>query len=247
MDFGNTKYYNQKKRVITLRKGRGHQAGYVTMNGAKIVSRRPTVYYIMNNGAIRALVNSNIAAIPSGLKHRVLKGKKGKKPAGLLGGPGLHFHAKPTGNAAAKPKRKYTRKAGAFPRKPPQKVLNAAANNEFVKHLFNNVKKNNSSWNLPNPGNLGSSKKLPAFVRAINNANINSYGKNSLRNKRLAALVKARAAKKMHAKNLPGWYNTGGNLFGPIKANSPKKKLPAFVRAINNANINNYGKKLKKN
>ena len=75
MDFGNTKYYNQKKRVITLRKGRGTQAGYVTLNGARIVSRRPTIYYVMNNGAIRALSNGNISAIPSSLKYKVLKTK----------------------------------------------------------------------------------------------------------------------------------------------------------------------------
>jgi len=236
MDFGNTKYYNQKKRVITLRKGKGHQAGYVTMNGSRIISRRPTVYYIMNNGAIRALVNANIAAIPSGLKHRVLKGKKSQKPVGLLGGPGLHFHVKP---ANAKPKRKYTRKAGAFPRKPPQKVLNAAANNEFVKHLFNNVKKNNSSWNLPNPGNLGGNKNNSSW-NLPNPGNLNST-----RNKKLAALVKARAAKKMHAKNLPGWYNVNGNLFGPIKATRPKKNRP-FAGHKNSLTL--YGpKKLKMN
>ena len=165
---------------------------------------------------------------------RISKGKKvtrvAKKPK--------------TPSPPAKPKRKYTRKAGAFPRKPPQKVLNAAANNEFVKHLFNNVKKNNSSWNLPNPGNLGSSKKLPAFVRAINNNKINNYGKNSLRNKRLAALVKARAAKKMHAKNLPGWYNTGGNLFGPTKAPRPKRNGQF---AGHKYSLTLYPKKLKMN
>ena len=79
MDFGNTKYYNQKKRVITLRKGKGKQAGYVTLNGARIVSRRPTIYYVMNNGAIRALSNGNISAIPSALKYKVLKTKAPKK------------------------------------------------------------------------------------------------------------------------------------------------------------------------
>ena len=211
MDFGNTKYYNQKKRVITLRKGKGTQAGYVTMNGAKIVSRRPTVYYIMNNGAIRALSNANTAKIPSALKYKVLKGKAPKKP-------------KNVGNAAALNAVKAKRVAGLVKARQVKAVkggfraLPGFGNNQ--NSLFNN--------NLAKKAN----KKL------------------AIRGKKLSALEKARAAKKMHAKNLPGWYNTGGNLFGPIKASRPKRnrpKLPAFVRAINNANINNYGKKLKMN
>ena len=204
MDFGNTKYYNQKKRVITLRKGKGHQAGYVTMNGSRIISRRPTVYYIMNNGAIRALVNSNIAAIPSALKHRILKVKAPKKP--------MNNNVKAKRVAGlVKARQVKAAKAGL-------RALPGFGNNQ--NSLFNN--------NLAKKAN----KKL------------------AIRGKKLSALEKARAAKKMHAKNLPGWYNTGGNLFGPIKASRPKRnrpKLPAFVRAINNANINNYGKKLKMN
>lgn len=180
MDFGNTKYFNQKKRVITLRKGRGAKPGYVTMNGAKIVSRRPTIYYIMNNGAIRALSNANTAAIPSGLKYKVLKGKAPAKP-------------KNVGNAAAlnavKAKRTYVRKAGAFPLKPRQAVLNKARANTIL-------------------------------------------------DKRRAALVKARAAKKMHVKNLPGWYNNNGNLFGPIKANRPKRDPRLNNTQVPNGNNN---------
>jgi hypothetical protein len=177
MDFVNTKYYNQKKRVI-LRKGRGHQAGYVTMNGAKIVSRRPTVYYIMNNGAIRALSNANTGNIPSALKYKVLKGKAPKKP-------------KNVGNAAALNAVKAKRVAGLVKARQVKatkgafRALPGFGNNQS---LFNN--------NLAKKAN----KKL------------------ATRAKKLAALTKARAAKKMHAKNLPGWYNTEGNLFGGNKS-----------------------------
>ncbi len=177
MEFGNTKYYNQKKRVITLRKGRGTQAGYVTMNGAKIVSRRPTVYYMMNNGAIRALSNANTAAIPSALKYKVLKGKAPKKP-------------KNVGNAAALNAVKAKRVAGlvkARQVKATKAGLRALPGYNNNQGLFNN--------NLAKKAN----KKL------------------ATRAKKLAALEKARAAKKMHAKNLPGWYNTEGNLFGGNK------------------------------
>jgi hypothetical protein len=180
MDFGNTKYYNQKKRVITLRKGRGTQAGYVTMSGAKIVSRRPTVYYIMNNGAIRALSNANTGKIPTALKYKVLKGKAPKKPKNVGNAAALN---------AAKPKRKYTRKAGAFPLKPRASVL--------------------------------------AKARA-----------NTIYNKRVAALTKARAAKKMHSKNLPGFYNNSGNLFGPTKANRPKHDPRTNWNLPNPGNLN---------
>lgn len=157
MDFGNTQYYNQKKRVITLRKGRGRQTGYATMNGSRIVSRRPTVYYIMNNGAIRALTSANTNRIPSALKYKVLKGKAPKKVKNPGNGAAL--------SAALKPKRKYTRKSGAP---------------------------------------------------------VNQARANAIRAKRLASLAKARAAKKMHSKNLPGFFNNNGNLFGPTKANRPK-------------------------
>ena len=212
MDFGNTKYYNQKKRVITLREGRKGQAGYVTLNGARIVSRRPTVYYVMNNGAIRALSNGNISAIPSALKYKVLKTKAPKK-------------AKNVGNTAAlnaaKAKRTYVRKAGAFPLKPRQAVLNKArANTIRAKRTAGLVKARQVKANKANL------RALPGFGNNQNSLFNNNLAKKAnaklaVRAKKLAALEKARAAKKMHAKNLPGWYNTNGNLFGPTKANRP--------------------------
>ena len=198
MDFGNTKYYNQKKRVITLRKGKGKQAGYVTLNGARIVSRRPTVYYVMNSGAIRALTNANTSGIPSALKYKVLKAKAPKKAKNTGNGPALAAgflggKLKPAANANAikakriaglvKARQVKATKAGF-------RALPGFGNNQ--NSLFNN--------NLAKKAN----KKL------------------TIRAKKLAALNKARAAKKMHAKNLPGWYNTSGNLFGPTKANRPK-------------------------
>lgn len=204
MDFGNTKYYNQKKRVITLRKGKGTQAGYVTMNGAKIVSRRPTVYYIMNNGAIRALSNANTSAIPSALKYKVLKGKAPKKP-------------KNVGNAAALNAVKAKRVAGLVKARQVKatkaglRALPGFGNNQG---LFNN--------NLAKKAN----KKLATLA------------------KKRSALEKARAAKKMHAKNLPGWYNTEGNLFGGNKskaavvaANKTAEKVNK-VEGVNNTTAN---------
>ena len=188
MDFGNTKYYNQKKRVITLRKGKGKQAGYATLNGTRIVSRRPTVYYIMNNGAIRKLTNANTSGIPSALKYKVLKGKAPKK-------------VKNTGNAPA---------------------LNAAKNAVRAKRIAGLVKARQVK------ANKAGFRALPGFGNNQNslfNNNLAKMANNKLaiRAKKLAALNKARAAKKMHSKNLPGWYNTGGNLFGPTKANRPKR------------------------
>ena len=201
MDFGNTKYYNQKKRVITLRKGKGKQAGYVTLNGARIVSRRPTVYYVMNSGAIRALTNANTSGIPSALKYKVLKAKAPKKAKNTGNGPALAAgflggKLKPAANANAikakriaglvKARQVKATKAGF-------RALPGFGNNQ--NSLFNN--------NLAKRAN----KKL------------------TIRAKKLAALNKARAAKKMHAKNLPGWYNTNGNIFGKTtkKFNRPNK------------------------
>jgi hypothetical protein len=194
MDFGNTKYFNQKKRVITLRKGKGAQAGYVTMNGAKIVSRRPTIYYIMNNGAIRALSNANTAAIPSALKYKVLL--KGKAPA----------KPKNVGNAAALNAVKAKRVAGLVKARQVKatkggfRALPGFGNNQG---LFNN--------NLAKKAN----KKLATLA------------------KRRAALVKARGAKKMHAKNLPGWYNVEGEMFG---GNKNKAALHAANKTVENVN-----------
>ena len=194
MDFGNTKYFNQKKRVITLRKGRGAQAGYVTMNGAKIVSRRPTIYYIMNNGAIRALSNANTAAIPSTLKYKVLKGKAPAKP-------------KNVGNAAALNAVKAKRVAGLVKARQVKatkggfRALPGFGNNQNT--LFNN--------NLAKKAN----KKLATLA------------------KRRAALVKARGAKKMHAKNLPGWYNVEGEMFG---GNKNKAALHAANKTVEKVN-----------
>ena len=194
MDFGNTKYFNQKKRVITLRKGRGAKPGYVTMNGAKIVSRRPTIYYIMNNGAIRALSNANTAAIPSGLKYKVLKGKAPAKP-------------KNVGNAAALNAVKAKRVAGLVKARQVKatkggfRALPGFGNNQNT--LFNN--------NLAKKAN----KKLATLA------------------KRRAALVKARGAKKMHAKNLPGWYNVEGELFG---GNKNKAALHAANKTVEKVN-----------
>ena len=194
MDFGNTKYFNQKKRVITLRKGRGAQAGYVTMNGAKIVSRRPTIYYIMNNGAIRALSNANTAAIPSALKYKVLKGKAPAKP-------------KNVGNAAALNAVKAKRVAGLVKARQVKatkggfRALPGFGNNQNT--LFNN--------NLAKKAN----KKLATLA------------------KRRAALVKARGAKKMHAKNLPGWYNVEGEMFG---GNKNKAALHAANKTVEKVN-----------
>jgi len=192
MDFGNTKYYNQKKRVITLRKGKGHQAGYVTLNGARIVSRRPTVYYIMNNGAIRALTNANTSAIPSALKFKVLKAPK---------------KAKNVGNTAA---------------------LNVAKNAVKAKRVAGLVKAREVK------ATKAGLRALPGFGNNQNSLFNNNLAKKAnkklaTRAKRLAALEKARAAKKMHAKNLPGWYNTEGYLFGSNKKN-------AAVHAANKAN-----------
>ena len=193
MDFGNTKYFNQKKRVITLRKGRGAKPGYVTMNGAKIVSRRPTIYYIMNNGAIRALSNANTAAIPSTLKYKVLKGKAPAKP-------------KNVGNAAALNAVKAKRVAGLVKARQVKatkggfRALPGFGNNQG---LFNN--------NLAKKAN----KKLATLA------------------KRRAALVKARGAKKMHAKNLPGWYNVEGEMFG---GNKNKAALHAANKTVEKVN-----------
>lgn len=193
MDFGNTKYYNQKKRVITLRKGKGKQAGYVTLNGARIVSRRPTIYYVMNNGAIRALSNGNISAIPSALKYKVLKTKAPKK-------------AKNVGNTAA---------------------LNVAKNAVKAKRVAGLVKARQVK------ANKAGLRALPGFGNNQNSLFNNNLAKMAnkklaVRAKKLSALEKARAAKKMHAKNLPGWYNTNGNLFG--------NKKNAAVEAINQTN-----------
>jgi hypothetical protein len=193
MDFGNTKYYNQKKRVITLRKGKGKQAGYVTLNGARIVSRRPTIYYVMNNGAIRALSNGNISAIPSALKYKVLKTKAPKK-------------AKNVGNTAA---------------------LNVAKNAVKAKRVAGLVKARQVK------ANKAGLRALPGFGNNQNSLFNNNLAKMAnkklaVRAKKLSALEKARAAKKMHAKNLPGWYNTNGNLFG--------NKKNAAVEAIKQTN-----------
>ena len=206
MDFGNTKYYNQKKRVITLRKGKGTQAGYVTLNGARIVSRRPTIYYVMNNGAIRALSNGNISAIPSALKYKVLKTKAPKK-------------AKNVGNTAA---------------------LNVAKNAVKAKRVAGLVKARQVK------ANKAGLRALPGFGNNQNSLFNNNLAKRAnkklaTRAKKLAALEKARAAKKMHAKNLPGWYNNAGNLFGPTKANRPTRNTTpvpngsAKSNAANNA------------
>ena len=185
MDFGNTKYYNQKKRVITLRKGKGKQAGYVTLNGARIVSRRPTIYYVMNNGAIRALSNGNISAIPSALKYKVLKTKAPKK-------------AKNVGNTAA---------------------LNVAKNAVKAKRVAGLVKARQVK------ANKAGLRALPGFGNNQNSLFNNNLAKMAnkklaTRAKKLSALEKARAAKKMLAKNLPGWYNTNSNLFGSNKTNA---------------------------
>jgi hypothetical protein len=193
MDFGNTKYYNQKKRVITLRKGKGTQAGYVTLNGARIVSRRPTIYYVMNNGAIRALSNGNISAIPSALKYKVLKTKAPKK-------------AKNVGNTAA---------------------LNVAKNAVKAKRVAGLVKARQVK------ANKAGLRALPGFGNNQNSLFNNNLAKKAnkklaVRAKKLSALEKARAAKKMHAKNLPGWYNTNGNLFG--------NKKNAAVQAVKQTN-----------
>ena len=194
MDFGNTKYFNQKKRVITLRKGKGAKPGYVTMNGAKIVSRRPTIYYIMNNGAIRALSNANTAAIPSALKYKVLKGKAPAKP-------------KNVGNAAALNAVKAKRVAGLVKARQVKatkggfRALPGFGNNQNT--LFNN--------NLAKKAN----KKLATLA------------------KRRAALVKARGAKKMHVKNLPGWYNVEGEMFG---GNKNKAALHAANKTVEKVN-----------
>lgn len=194
MDFGNTKYYNQKKRVITLRKGKGKQAGYVTLNGARIVSRRPTIYYVMNNGAIRALSNGNISAIPSALKYKVLKTKAPKK-------------AKNVGNTAA---------------------LNVAKNAVKAKRVAGLVKARQVK------ANKAGLRALPGFGNNQNSLVNNNLAKMAnkklaTRAKKLSALEKARAAKKMLAKNLPGWYNTQGNLFGSNKTN-------AAVQAVKKTN-----------
>ena len=193
MDFGNTKYYNQKKRVITLRKGKGTQAGYATLNGARIVSRRPTIYYVMNNGAIRALSNANISAIPSALKYKVLKTKAPKK-------------AKNVGNTAA---------------------LNVAKNAVKAKRVSGLVKARQVK------ANKAGLRVLPGFGNNQNSLFNNNLAKKAnkklaVRAKKLSALEKARAAKKMHAKNLPGWYNTNGNLFG--------NKTNAAVQAVKKTN-----------
>ena len=193
MDFGNTKYYNQKKRVITLRKGKGTQAGYVTLNGARIVSRRPTIYYVMNNGAIRALSNGNISAIPSALKYKMLKTKAPKK-------------AKNVGNTAA---------------------LNVAKNAVKAKRVAGLVKARQVK------ANKAGLRALPGFGNNQNSLFNNNLAKKAnkklaVRAKKLSALEKARAAKKMHAKNLPGWYNTNGNLFG--------NKKNAAVQAVKQTN-----------
>lgn len=193
MDFGNTKYYNQKKRVITLRKGKGTQAGYVTLNGARIVSRRPTIYYVMNNGAIRALSNGNISAIPSALKYKVLKTKAPKK-------------AKNVGNTAA---------------------LNVAKNAVKAKRVAGLVKARQVK------ATKAGLRALPGFGNNQNSLFNNNLAKKAnkklaVRAKKLSALEKARAAKKMHAKNLPGWYNTNGNLFG--------NKKNAAVEAVKQTN-----------
>jgi hypothetical protein len=105
MDFGNTKYYNSKKRVITMRKGRGSQAGYAVMSGNKIVTRRPTIYYMMNGGAMRAITNANTARFPSALKFKVRKAPK--KVAKKGNAAALKAAKRKTGPAV---KRKYTRK-----------------------------------------------------------------------------------------------------------------------------------------
>ena len=188
MDFGNTKYYNQKKRVITLRKGKGKQAGYVTLNGARIVSRRPTIYYVMNNGAIRALSNGNISAIPSALKYKVLKTKAPKKASSAGNVPALN---------AAKNAIKAKRVAGLV------KARQVKANKAGLRALPGFGNNQNSLFN----NNLAKMANKKLAVRA----------------KKLSALEKARAAKKMHAKNLPGWYNNSGNLFGPTKGPRPNK------------------------
>jgi hypothetical protein len=185
MDFGNTKYYNQKKRVITLRKGKGTQAGYATLNGARIVSRRPTIYYVMNNGAIRALSNANISAIPSALKYKVLKTKAPKK-------------AKNVGNTAA---------------------LNVAKNAVKAKRVAGLVKARQVK------ANKAGLRALPGFGNNQNSLFNNNMAKMAnkklaTRAKKLSALEKARAAKKMLSKNLPGWYNTNSNLFGSNKTNA---------------------------
>lgn len=197
MDFGNTKYYNQKKRVVTLRKGRGAQAGYATMNGSRIISRRPTVYYIMNNGAIRALSNANTAKIPSALKFKVLKTKAPKK-------------AKNVGNVAA---------------------LNVAKNAVKAKRVAGLVKARQVK------ANKAGFRALPGFGNNKNSLFNNNLAKMAdkklaTRGKKLAALEKARGAKKMHAKNLPGWYNNQG-LFNNNLAKKAAKTLAAENAASN--------------
>ena len=204
MDFGNTKYYNQKKRVITLRKGRKGQAGYVTLNGARIVSRRPTVYYVMNNGAIRALSNANTSRIPSALKYKVLKAKAPKKAKTAGNGPALN--------------------AGFFAGKLKTSANSNKANAIKAKRIAGLVKARQVKATKANL------RALPGFGNNQNSLFNNNLAKKAnaklaVRAKKLAALEKARAAKKMHAKNLPGWYNTNGNLFGPTtkKFNRPNK------------------------
>jgi hypothetical protein len=203
MDFGNTKYYNQKKRVITLRKGKGTQAGYVTLNGARIVSRRPTIYYVMNNGAIRALSNGNISAIPSALKYKVLKTKAPKK-------------AKNVGNTAA---------------------FNVAKNAVKAKRVAGLVKARQVK------ANKAGLRALPGFGNNQNSLFNNNLAKKAnkklaIRAKKLSALEKARAAKKMHAKNLPGWYNTNGNLFGNKKNAAAQAVKKTNEKLANLAGVN---------
>jgi hypothetical protein len=68
-------------------------------------------------------------------------------------------------------------------------------------------------------------RALPGFGNNQNSLFNNNLAKKAnkklaIRAKKLSALEKARAAKKMHAKNLPGWYNVEGEMFGSNKTNA---------------------------
>lgn len=257
MDFGNTKYYNQKKRVITLRKGKGAQAGYVTMNGAKIVSRRPTIYYIMNNGAIRALSNANTGAIPSALKYKVLKGKAPAKP-------------KNVGNAAALNAVKAKRVAGlvkARQVKATKGAFRALPGYNNNQGLFNNNLAKKANKKLATRGKKlaaltkarqvkatkGAFLALPGYGnnRAANNSfNLpNPLGEGMRRMRKNAGIKRGprKAAAAVHAANktaekvnkIEGVNNTTANAAVNAAAAAAKAVTPTNAGATQAANIAN--------
>ena len=84
----------------------------------------------------------------------------------------------------------------------------------------------------------GGFRALPGFGNNQNTLFNNNLAKKANKKlatlaKRRAALVKARGAKKMHAKNLPGWYNVEGEIFG---GNKKKAALHAANKTVEKVN-----------